>query len=77
MTVSAEDRQRWQRQVSGLREVENDDEGTPQWRQSVEQAADQWRVDHGIARLKEWWEDHTEPEFYERARTLGLLGRVR
>ena len=77
MTVSAEDRQRWQRQVSGLREEENDDEGTPEWRESVEEAANRWRVEHGIPCLKEWWEDRTESEFYERARALGLLDRVR
>lgn len=77
MSVSADDRQKWQRQVLGLREAENDDEGTPEWRRSVEEAADRWRVDHGIPRLREWWEDHTESEFYERARALGLLGRVR
>lgn len=77
MTVSAEDRHRWQLQVSGLREMENDDEGTPEWRNSVEQQANRWRADHGVPPLKHWWEDHTEPKFYERARALGLLGRVR
>lgn len=77
MTVSAEDRHRWQRQVAGLRRMENYDEGTPEWREAVEGAANQWRVDHGIPPLKEWWEDETEPEFYERARALGLLRRVR
>lgn len=77
MTVSAADRLRWQRQVSGLRELENDDEGTPEWRMSVETAADRWRANHEIPPLKGWWEDHPETEFYKRARALGLLSRVR
>ena len=63
--------------MSGLGEMENDDEGTPEWRESVEKAADRWRADHGIPPLKEWWEDHAEIYFYERARALGLLRRVR
>jgi hypothetical protein len=77
MTVSAEDRRRWEQQVAGLREMENDDEGTPEWRKAVEEASNGWRAEHGIPPLKEWWEDKTEPDFYERARTLGLLRRVR
>ena len=77
MTASSEDRRKWERQVAGLREMENADEGSPEWRRSVEEAANSWRAQHGIPPLKEWWEDETEPEFYERARALGLLRRVR
>jgi hypothetical protein len=57
--------------------MENDDDGTPEWRESVEEAANRWRAQHGIAPLKQWWEEETEWEFYERARALGLLDRVR
>lgn len=77
MAVSAEDHRRWERQVAGLREMENDDEGTPEWRRSVFENANRWRADHGIDPLGEWWEDKTEPEFYELARARGLLTRVR
>ena len=73
MAVSAEERRNWERQVAGLREMENDDEGSPEWRTSVEETANRWRAEHGISPLKEWWEDETESEFYELARTLGLL----
>ena len=77
VAVSAGDRRRWERQVAGLREIENDDEGTPEWRQAVEEGANEWRAQHRIPPLKEWWEEHTEPEFYVLARSLGLLRRVR
>ena len=63
--------------MAGLREIENDDEGTPEWRQAVEEGANEWRAQHRIPPLKEWWEEHTEPEFYVLARSLGLLRRVR
>lgn len=76
MAVSGEDRRRWERQVAHLREIENDDEGTPEWQQSVHDAANRWRARHGISPLREWWEDESEIEFYERARALGLLRRV-
>jgi hypothetical protein len=77
VAVSAEDRRRWERQVAGLREMENDDEGTPEWRRSVEETANRWRAAHGIPPLEEWWEEKTEPEFYELARARGLLRPVR
>ena len=77
MAVSAEDRRRWERQVAGLREMENDDEGTPEWRRSVEEAANRRRAARGIPPLKEWWEEKTEPEFYKLARARGLLRSVR
>lgn len=77
MPVSAEDRRRWERQVAGLREMENDDEGTPEWRAEVEDSANRWRASRNIPPLREWWEEQTEPEFYIRARALGLLRPVR
>jgi hypothetical protein len=63
MTVFVEERRKWERQVAGLRQMENDDDGTPEWRESVEEAANMWRAQHGIAPLKEWWweELSTEP----------------
>lgn len=77
LAVSARDRRKWERQVAGLREIENDDEGTPEGRKAVDDAANDWRAQHRIPPLEEWWEEHTEPEFYVLARSLGLLCRVR
>ena len=77
VTVSAEDRRRFERQVAALREEENDDEGTPEWRASVIAWANRERAKRGDPPLKEWWEDKGELELHKRARALGLLGRVR
>lgn len=74
MTVSPEDRAKWERQVEGLKLMENDDEGTAEWREEMFQAENRRRAKLGIAPMKHWWEeDPPEAEFYRRARALGLL----
>lgn len=77
MVVSADDRRRWHRQIAALRQFENDDEGSAEWRQAVEEAANARRAEKGIPPLDEWWEDKTEHHFHELARAKRLLGRVR
>lgn len=66
--VSAEDRRRFERQVAALRKIENDDEGTPEWRAGVVEYVDGERAKRGTPPLK------TEDEFHHRARELGLTG---
>jgi uncharacterized protein YkwD len=77
MVVSPEERRKWERQVAALKEAETDDEGTPEWQAAMIAQANKWRAEHGIPPLKEWWETKTEQKLHERARALGLLGRVR
>lgn len=64
--VSAEDRRRFERQAAALRQIENDDEGTPEWRTAVVEYVDAERAKRGVPPLK------TEDEFHHRARELGL-----
>lgn len=64
--VTAEDRRRFERQVAALRTIENDDEGTPEWRAGVVEYVDAERAERGTPPLK------TEDEFHHRARELGL-----
>jgi len=67
MAVSAEHRRRFDLQVAALREEENDDEGTPEWRAMVIDRMNEARRRRGIPPLE------TEPELHRRARDLGLL----
>ena len=67
MVVSSEDRRRWERQVAALREADNDDEGSLEWRADVHEWADARRREAGLDDLD------TEPELHRRARALGLL----
>ena len=64
--VSADDRRRFERQAAALRTIENDDEGTPEWRGGVVEYIDAERAKRGTPPLK------TEDEFHHRARELGL-----
>lgn len=65
--VSEKDWAAFVRQREALREFENDDEGTPEWRALMIEQADADRRRRGIPTLK------TEPELHRRARDLGLL----
>lgn len=64
--VGVEDRRRFERQVAALRTIENDDEGTPEWRAAVVEYVDAERAKRGVPPLK------TEAELHRRARELGL-----
>lgn len=64
--VTDEDRRRFERQVAALRQIENDDDGSPEWRTAVVEHADDERAKRGAPRLK------TEGELHRRARDLGL-----
>lgn len=77
MAISPEHRRIWEPQVAALKEAETDDEATPELQEAMIAEANRWRAEHGIAPLKQWWEDKGEVQFSERARTLGLLGKVR
>lgn len=52
--------------MAALRTIENDDEGTPEWRAGVVEYVDGERAKRGTPPLK------TEDEFHHRARELGL-----
>jgi hypothetical protein len=71
MVVSAEDRRKWDRQVAALIEMDNDDEGSLEWRAAAIEAINRRRISNGRAELA------TEGELHRRARALGLLGRLR
>jgi hypothetical protein len=71
VVVSAEDRRKWDRQVAALIEMDNDDEGSLEWRAAAIEAVNRRRVSNGRAELV------TEGELHRRARALGLLGRLR
>ena len=53
--------------VAALREADNDDEGSLEWRAGVHEWADGRRREAGLDDLD------TEPELHRRARALGLL----
>jgi hypothetical protein len=71
MVVSAEDRRKWDRQVAALIEMDNDDEGSLEWRAAAIEALNRRRLAMGHEEMA------TEGEMHRRARTLGLLGSVR
>ncbi len=52
--------------MAALRAIENDDEGSPEWRAGVVEYVDAERAERGTPPLK------TEDEFHHRARELGL-----
>lgn len=66
--IEVRQREAFRRQVVALAALETDDEGPESVRVEVIEAADRWRVAHGIEPLK------TEGELHRRARALGLLG---
>ena len=70
MVVSAEDRRKWDRQVAALTEMDNDDEGSLEWRAEMHDWADRQRARSGGPPLK------TEGELYRYAETLGLRRSV-
>ncbi len=69
--MSAEDRRKWDRQVAALIEMDNDDEGSLEWRAAAIEAVNRRRLSMGYEALS------TEGEMHRRARTLGLLGHLR
>ena len=69
VTVSADDRRRFERQAAGLHPGEIDDEGSPESRARLIEEADRWRVEHGIPPLD------TKIELHRRARDLGRIRR--
>ncbi|MBI2709988.1 MAG: hypothetical protein HYX34_09870 [Actinobacteria bacterium] len=77
MAVSPEDRARWERQVAGLRTMETDDEGTPEWQAAMVRAENARPARVGAPALKEWWEEPPEAQLHQRAKALGMLDRPR
>ncbi len=73
MTVSAEDRERFERQVRDLRKAESDDEGTPEWQAMMIREENERRAGCGLPRLNDWWEDKPELELHRRAVELGMI----
>jgi hypothetical protein len=71
MVVSAEDRRKWDRQVAAMIEMDNDDEGSLEWRAAAIEAINRRRLSMGHEVLS------TEGEMHRRARALGLLGDIR
>lgn len=75
--VSDDDREVMRRWARDLPQIESFDNGTPEWRNDMTAWINSLRAASGIPPLKEWWENKTEPELHERAKSLGLLRRVR
>lgn len=75
--VTDRDRAYFARQARSLADAENNDEGTPEWREAMRRAENERRATQGLPPLREWWEEKTEMELYRRARALGILGRRR
>lgn len=77
MTISKEERERFERQARSLREIETDSPGTPEQRQRMLELVNYLRVGDGFEPLTE--EDEEEfPElgFFRRAQALGIA-RIR
>ncbi len=77
MAMTPEQRQRWDLQVAALRSEESFDRGTEEQRKAMLDAANRWRHEHGIAPLKDEFEDADELGFHERALALGLRRPLR
>lgn len=77
MAVSPEDRAKWDRQVAALREAETEERPSEAVRQARIATTNRWRADHGMAPLRDEFEDPPEMEFFRRAERLGLLLRRR
>jgi hypothetical protein len=77
VTVSPEDRRRFERQVAALREheVSVDAQVTGEQRAAVIAAANDWRRDHGLPVLVNDEDEHPELALHRRAAALGLLDR--
>jgi hypothetical protein len=75
MAVSRSDRERMRRLAELFQEAETDEEPDSEGRRARIEAANRWRLAHGIAELQD--DDADEPpelELYRRARALGLSG---
>jgi hypothetical protein len=75
MTVSPEDRAKWDLQVAALREIETEARSSPEVRAERIAEANTWRAARGIPPLKDEFEDPPEMEFFRRAKRLGLLNK--
>ena len=78
MPISADDRRKFEAQAASLREVENDEEMSPEQAARVIGAANEDRAQAGLPPLRDERDvELPEEGFYRRARALGFIRRSR